>query len=55
MEPLLLKTEWIVYCDNCGHPAHCGEKFRKDIQNSPTETVNVEVCAHCICKACNEN
>jgi hypothetical protein len=55
METLVLKTEWIIYCDNCGHPAHCGEKLRKDVQNTTTETVNIEVCAHCICEACNEN
>jgi hypothetical protein len=35
METLVLKTEWIIYCDNCGHPAHCGEKLRKDVQNTP--------------------
>ena len=51
MEPLILKTEWIVTCENCGRPRHCGGALIQDLD----EMKDVRICDHCRCKACDED
>jgi hypothetical protein len=51
MEPLILKTEWVVICDNCGRPSHCGGPLIKDLD----DLKDVRICDHCRCKACDED
>ena len=48
METLLLKTEWIVKCENCGRDSHCDNKLIQDMD----EMKDVVICDHCRCKAC---
>jgi len=55
MEPLLLKTEWIIKCDNCGCDSHCGKTCDRTETGYPTEgskTHTIEVCKQCRCEAC---
>ena len=50
MEDVLeLKREWIVKCLNCGHDAHDGILYRKEVGH-PVDGSNeyqIEVCRHC--------
>ena len=46
MEPLLLKTEWIVKCLNCGNDAHDGILYRTEKDYDGRE-YQIEVCKHC--------
>ena len=46
MDPLILKTEWIVKCLNCGHDAHEGVLNRTDMDYDARE-YHIEVCKHC--------
>jgi len=53
MEPLILTD--VVKCDNCGHDSHCGEIYKRSEKGYVSEGSNehaIEVCKHCICKAC---
>ena len=45
-QPLVLKTEWIVKCLNCGHDAHDGPLYRKEVDYDGRE-YQIEVCKHC--------
>jgi len=45
MEPLLLKTEWIVKCLNCGNDAHEGILYRTEKDYYGRE-YQIEVCKH---------
>ena len=45
-EPLVLKTERIVKCLNCGHDAHDGPLYRKEVDYDGRE-YQIEVCKHC--------
>ena len=38
-----------MYCKNCGHGSHCGEKLIEDIDD-----VQVEVCKNCRCNECKD-
>jgi hypothetical protein len=51
MEPLILKTEWVVICDNCGRPSHCSGPLIQDLD----EMKDVKICDYCRCKACDED
>jgi len=55
METLLLRTEWIIYCENCGHPAHCGDVYKREEIDGDGIPVMITSCKHCRCKACNED
>ena len=44
-EPLVLKTEWIVKCLNCGNDAHEGPLFRTEKDYDGRE-YEIEVCKH---------
>ena len=53
MEPLLLKTEWIVKCLNCGNDAHCGEilkRTEKGYASEGSKEHEIIVCTHCRCE-----
>jgi len=55
MEPLLLKTEWLIKCTNCGCDSHCGKTCDRTETGYPTEgskTHTIEVCKQCRCEAC---
>ena len=36
-----------VYCDNCGHVCHCGNKCEQEIINEFNEKYKIECCGHC--------
>jgi hypothetical protein len=38
-----------MYCNNCGHGSHCGERLIEDIDD-----VKVEVCKNCQCNECKD-
>ena len=49
VDVLELKREWIVKCLNCGHDAHDGILYRKEVGH-PVDGSNeyqIEVCKHC--------
>jgi hypothetical protein len=39
-----------MYCKNCGHGNHCGERLIEDIDDD----VKVEICKNCQCNECRD-
>ena len=54
MEPLILKTEWVVTCENCGHPAHCDRVLKQKVIGGDSFPITIECCKNCRCKVCDE-
>jgi hypothetical protein len=44
---LLLKKEWILTCQNCGHDCHCGGSCMQDLHDGDMKPVTIECCKHC--------
>jgi len=47
METLLLRTEWIVTCQNCGHKCHCDKICKQEMHDGDMVSVIIECCKHC--------
>lgn len=47
METLLLKKEWIVKCQNCGHKCHCDEICKQEIHDGDMQPIIIECCKNC--------
>jgi len=43
-----------ITCKNCGHESHCGGKLTKDFVDGDNQVINIEVCKHCRCDACQQ-
>ena len=39
-------------CQNCGHDSHCGTNLTKDYTDGDNQIINIKVCEHCRCEAC---
>lgn len=47
VDTLILKPEWIVKCQNCGHDCHCGEKCKQEYTDGDGERYEIECCKRC--------
>ena len=55
MQPLVLKKEWLVKCNNCGCDSHCDTICSRKEVGYPVDGSNeyeIEVCKQCRCEAC---
>lgn len=39
-------------CQNCGHESHCGTQLFKEHKDGDNQIINIKVCEHCRCQAC---
>ncbi len=44
----------MTYCQNCGHESHCGTQLFKDFKDGENKIINIKVCEHCRCQACQK-
>jgi len=42
------------YCKNCGHESHCGNALTRDEKDGDNKIINIRVCEHCRCQACQK-
>ena len=36
-----------IYCDNCGHECHCGEKCSQEYTDGDGERYEMQICGSC--------
>jgi hypothetical protein len=42
------------YCQNCGSHSHCGSSLSRDEKDGDNKIINIKVCEHCRCEACQQ-
>lgn len=45
------------YCQNCGHPSHCGGPLYLEVKDYGvnSEPYNIKACSCCRCKSCEKS
>ena len=43
-----------ITCKNCGNDSHCGTPLFKDMTDGDNKIINIKVCEHCRCDACQQ-
>ena len=36
-----------IYCENCGHECHCGEKCKQEYTDGDGERYEMQICGNC--------